>query len=80
MVRCAGRAEASSPVWNVFHNPERPVNYLSVTTYMQTAAEWFDSGAVRSSPSGALEGPDIRQLAAIHQRFNPGALFPYSLK
>jgi len=39
---------------------------------MQTAAEWYESGAA--------EAHDLHQLRAIHQRHNPGAQFPYAVE
>lgn len=71
VVRCTQRAADTSPVWLVFHNPERPLNYVSFTTYMATAAEWYESGAAQAG--------DLRQMRAIHQRLNPGAEFPYAV-
>jgi len=62
----------ASPVWLVHDNPERSVNYVSFTAYMQTAAEWYESGAA--------EAHDLHQLRAIHQRHNPGAQFPYAVE
>ena len=71
VVRCASGVSAHSPVWHVHQNPERVANYLSVTTYMETAAEWYESGAVTAT--------HLRAVPAIHPRHNPGAAFPYAV-
>lgn len=72
VVRCSKLLVDASPVWLVHDNPERSVNYVSFTAYMQTAAEWYESGAA--------EAHDLHQLRAIHQRHNPGAQFPYAVE
>jgi len=71
VVRCSNRVVDASPVWHVHHNPERNVNYVSFTAYMETAAEWYETGAA--------EAHDLRRLREIHQRHNPGAVFPYAV-
>ena len=53
------------------HNPERDVNFVSLTAYMETAAEWYEAGAA--------EAHDVRRLSAMHQRHNPGAVFSYAV-
>jgi len=71
VVRCSSNVVDSSPVWHVHQNPERQVNYLSFTTYMETAAEWYETGAAAAD--------DLQRLRAIHRRHNPGAVFPYAV-
>jgi len=71
VVRCSRRAADTSSVWLVFHDPERVVNYVSFTAYMETAADWYESGAT--------DPADLRRLRAIHQLRNPGAQFPYAV-
>ena len=72
VVHCGPDIVDTSPVWYVFHNPERHINYVSFTAFMQTAAEWYETGAAQAT--------DLRQLRDIHQRHNPGATFPYAVK
>jgi len=86
VVRCSAGTSDTSPVWLVFHNPERPANYVSFTAYMQTAADWYESGAA-SAVDRATDAADfprrrenLLRLRDIHQRYNPGAMFPYAVR
>jgi len=86
VVRCSAGTSDTSPVWLVFHNPARPVNYVSFTAFMQTAADWYESGAA-SGVDRATDAADLPRrrenllrLRDIHQRYNPGAMFPYAVR
>ena len=71
VVRCSDHVVDTSPVWHVYHNPERHVNFVSFTAFMETAAEWYETGAA--------EADDLRRLSEIHQHYNPDAVFPYAV-
>lgn len=71
--------ESPKPIRYLFlEEPHYWVSFTNLTTMMQTAAESMEKGAVWvvEPESGAME-QDLALVSAIHERLNPGALFPY---
>lgn len=73
---CTPGAVRAAPVrWVTPERPESPIAFTSLTTLLQTVAEWYESGAVGAS--GGEVTLDLERMREIHGRLNPGAVFPY---
>ena len=54
---------------------ESPNVFQNLTAMMETALDWFRSGAVRAARNGTLR-PDEDMMRKIFERHNPGLPFP----
>ena len=80
-VECYEEARVASPVGYLFlENTEVYYTYLSLTRMLETAAAWFDQGAVFWDNESWGLGDDIKEVFAIHQKLNEGAHFPYHVE
>jgi hypothetical protein len=80
-VRCSDRPHAASPIWHrLLEDPDPRLAFTSLTTMIETQAEWHQLGLAKSA-SSASDGAQIRELerrrAAVHRERNPGAAYPY---
>ena len=80
-VECYEEARVASPVGYLFlENTEVYYTYLSLTRMLETAAAWFQQGAVFWDNESWGLGDDIKEVFAIHQKLNEGAHFPYHVE
>jgi cell wall assembly regulator SMI1 len=79
-VACTKEPSPALPVrFHMSEETEHPAVYTSLTSMMLTAAECFESGAVTlANKDGALK-EDIRKIAEIHRKHNPGLPFNYAV-
>ena len=79
LVDCGGPPGQPAPVRYFFgHYTEHPVVCADLAALLQTAAAWYERGAVwvDDPETGALDD-DLPRVRNIHQELNPGLPFPY---
>lgn len=76
-VECGDREVPASPLMHYFIESGMSHNYVSLTTYLATASQWFEEGAVYAEGVEANMADSIAHVARIHARLNPGLPFPY---
>ena len=78
---CYEETQIASPVGYLFIETQEPTyTYLSLTRMLETAAAWFNQGAVFWDNESWGLGDNIKEVFAIHQRLNEGAHFPYHIE
>lgn len=78
VTECDASPSPAAPIrWVTPERPESPVAFTSLTTLLETASEWWESGAVRLDDEGQPR-LDATALRRTHARLNPGAVFPYT--
>jgi len=72
---CGQDADSAGPIVHYFLEDEPRMVYVNLTAFMASMAEALRSGAVQWDNDAMTD--DIREMRAIHQRFNRGYDFPY---
>ncbi len=76
-VECSDRPSTGSPVSLYFIETGPSYSYVNLTTYMKTMAAALEAGAISWQDGDWAD--EIRELAAIHARFNETGMFPYAV-
>lgn len=78
-VECQKKQVSASPLMYFFTEYGFSHPYTNITTYLLTAAEAMEAGAVYVDAEGYMESK-INELVAIHRKYNPGLEFPYAVE